>query len=721
MIPPQLYEVKTKLIAFETKMQSSRFSHREAEDMLEYIASQVCVIFRGAQHIINTQLGTDSKDTPKVLINSLVEANEVCSRVRKGCMTDAIDLLDKKIQILLKKPASKIDLQEIRTLRKKIEILFQCSPSQEQINRLNQWKTQIENKSREEHPACPCDIANPPLIPLGMGVCGLSNEVLQICFGYCDKPALSQVDSHFNDVNTGLYAHYWAQLRLSPPQGLLDIASLMTSIELRFPNKPLVWFKELQKEFVSEGAVLPQGRLSVTATDFEALQKQIEKKYNDQALVAIWGKISPQLQAPPVLATAEEIRQWMNNPANAVHLNGVIGLDLDSLNLRVLPSEIEKLTQLQTLILSRNKLTSLPDSLGNLTSLRQLFLFDNQLASLPDSLGNLNSLHLLYLYNNQLVSLPDSFGNLRSLQQLHLYNNQLVSLPDSFGNLSLLQGLHLSDNKLTSIPDSFCYLSFLQGLSLFNNQLISLPDSFGSLFRLQTLGLSNNPLASLPASIGNLRSLHMLDLSNNQLASLPASIGDLSSLRVIKLSRNQLVFLPDSFGNLTQLTELYLFGNALLFIPDIVVNSTNPVIKNHPQVVNFKESTTYQSSSNFAKLYQSILQRKSKEQIQSLFYSLAPADRNLIFEMVWLGAGSPKTEDLQWGEHHVFGDPIRFFHAVRHAISMKLERLSQDQKDQVYGNIYRLAGNPATKDGRWGEHHALINLSRLADAMDSCV
>jgi hypothetical protein len=125
--------------------------------------------------------------------------------------------------------------------------------------------------------------------------------------------------------------------------------------------------------------------------------------------------------------------------------------------------------------------------------------------------------------------------------------------------------------------------------------------------------------------------------------------------------------------------------------------------------------------SNLAKLYQSIILKNSVLQIIDIFSSFPPADKNLVFEMICVGASYPKTEDLNWGEHHALDDRLRFYFylAVRKAISMKLERLSQDQKNQVYGNVYRLAGSPATDDGQWGEHHALDNLPRLNDAIDS--
>ena len=130
----------------------------------------------------------------------------------------------------------------------------------------------------------------------------------------------------------------------------------------------------------------------------------------------------------------------------------------------------------------------------------------------------------------------------------------------------------------------------------------------------------------------------------------------------------------------------------------------------------------HQSSSPLAKLYQSIMRKDREDDIKAFFLSLSLADKNLIFEMVWAVAGRLPTNDLQWGEHHVFNDMNCFYLAVRKGISTKLDRLSQEQKNQVYHNVYRFAAAYRLVDGnntdlQWGEHHALENLPRLADAV----
>jgi internalin A len=167
------------------------------------------------------------------------------------------------------------------------------------------------------------------------------------------------------------------------------------------------------------------------------------------------------------------------------------------LGLAEIPEAIAQLTNLQTLYLSYNQLTSLPDAIAQLTNLQTLHLRNNQLTSLPDVIGQLSNLQTLHLRNNQLTSLPDVIGQLSNLQTLELYSNQLTSLPDAIGQLSNLQTLELYSNQLTSLPNTIGQLSNLQTLYLSYNQLTSLPNTIGQLSNLQTLELYSNPLNPL--------------------------------------------------------------------------------------------------------------------------------------------------------------------------------------------------------------------------------
>ncbi|MEH2308289.1 COR domain-containing protein, partial [Nostoc sp.] len=139
-----------------------------------------------------------------------------------------------------------------------------------------------------------------------------------------------------------------------------------------------------------------------------------------------------------------------------------------------------QLTNLQSLNLKSNQLSSLPPEIVQLTNLQSLYLNNNQLSSLPPEIGQLTNLQSLYLNNNQLSSLPPEIGQLTNLQSLYLESNQLSSLPPEFGQLTNLQTLNLESNQLSSLPPEIRQLSNLKKLDLRRNPVPIPPEILGS-------------------------------------------------------------------------------------------------------------------------------------------------------------------------------------------------------------------------------------------------
>jgi hypothetical protein len=438
----------------------------------------------------------------------------------------------------------------------------------------------------------------------------------------------------------------WRDLKENPPQGEVNISSIMDKLEGKIfdGNSCVKKFKSLADVFRKYGAEIPKGSMPTSIGKFRMLQKEID----DKALQTIWSHglrgliLNPGTIVPPSNANADEIRKFLIDPANNTALTQIMQLDLDNLNLKVVPLElINRLSGLLELILSNNQLSSVPN-FANLQNLRGLWLNNNRLSSVPD-FARLQNLRRLLLSNNQLSSVPD-FANLPNLQRLHLSNNQLSSVPD-FANLPNLQRLHLSNNRLSSVPD-FARLQNLRRLLLSNNQLSSVPD----------------------------------------------------------------------FANLPNLQELWLDDNMLMSIPDQILQK----FLNNVAIQLFIHQLQYPCQSSLGMLYQAIMKKQSPQEQISIFDSLKSQDKNIIFEMVWEKAGKPNTDDpLQWGRNHTFDDMHRFGLATQKAIITKLERLSKEQQNQLYAEIYNLAGKPPTDDSQWGELHAREHLPRLADGLSS--
>ncbi|KAL2935470.1 Plant intracellular Ras-group-related LRR protein 7 [Bienertia sinuspersici] len=143
------------------------------------------------------------------------------------------------------------------------------------------------------------------------------------------------------------------------------------------------------------------------------------------------------------------------------------------------PVEINKLINMQRLILAENLIERLPMNLGKLQSLKVMTLDGNRLSGLPDELGQLVRLEQLSVSRNVLTYLPETLGSLRNLKLLNASNNQLKYLPESIGSCFSLEELQANDNSIDDLPPSVCNLIHLKSLSLDNNKVIQVIVNFG--------------------------------------------------------------------------------------------------------------------------------------------------------------------------------------------------------------------------------------------------
>lgn len=171
-------------------------------------------------------------------------------------------------------------------------------------------------------------------------------------------------------------------------------------------------------------------------------------------------------------------------------------------------------TEMESLILADNQLTSVSPRIGGLRRLRMLDLGHNQLQQIPEETGDLEGLtDFLYLHDNRLCSLPAKLGNLRRLRYLNIGENHFEQLPGCVCEMTGLKELRLQGNRLRSLPASIARLAGLRELHLRDNRLADLPDSIGQLQELRQLDLRGNPLRELPwGAIAGLPKLEKLDL-----------------------------------------------------------------------------------------------------------------------------------------------------------------------------------------------------------------
>lgn len=347
------------------------------------------------------------------------------------------------------------------------------------------------------------------------------------------------VDKRTREANDLAMCQFWNNLKRQPPEGGINLRKLIVDIENDPANARtpcLELFKKLNRQIATHyGVQVRSPNVPILRSQFAGMQQQLL----DKSLEKIWERIKWGDPAGlwghtdlPDLASAADIRIFLNNPANAPQLNMITRLGLNSLQLHVIPSEICRLTQLQSLSIRDNPLTTIPN-LSTLTQLQWLNLDNNQLTTIPD-LNALIQLQNLFLSNNQLTTIPD-LSTLTQLRSLDLSNNRLTTIPD-LRTLTQLQWLSFTGNQLTTIPD-LSTLTQLQGLNLNNNLSTTVPNSsplaqlhqptaasdLNMLTQLQRFEPSNNPSATVSNSS---TSTHLRELTSNntQLAESPSPV-----------------------------------------------------------------------------------------------------------------------------------------------------------------------------------------------------
>ncbi len=95
-------------------------------------------------------------------------------------------------------------------------------------------------------------------------------------------------------------------------------------------------------------------------------------------------------------------------PKDALSHTDAVSLNLSGNDLTgALPAEIRKLTNLQTLDVSNNRMTGIPAEIGQLKNLKTLNYANNQITGLPMEMGNLTQLQTLDLRGNPDISQQD--------------------------------------------------------------------------------------------------------------------------------------------------------------------------------------------------------------------------------------------------------------------------------------------------------------------------
>ncbi|XP_027334732.1 probable LRR receptor-like serine/threonine-protein kinase At2g24230 [Abrus precatorius] len=210
---------------------------------------------------------------------------------------------------------------------------------------------------------------------------------------------------------------------------------------------------------------------------------------------------------------------------------------------------IGKLSKLQSLDLSNNKITDLPSDFWSLSFLKSLNLSFNQIHGLlTNNIGNFGLLEVLDLSSNNFYGvIPEAVSSLESARVLKLDHNRFdQSMPSGILKCHSLVSIDLSSNQLSgTLPHGFAAaFPKLISLNLAGNNIYGNDSDISGLKSIVSLNISGNSFQGSVMGLFKGR-LEVLDLSRNQMqghiAQVPfVSKYNWSGLVYLDLSENQL-------------------------------------------------------------------------------------------------------------------------------------------------------------------------------------
>lgn len=184
-----------------------------------------------------------------------------------------------------------------------------------------------------------------------------------------------------------------------------------------------------------------------------------------------------------------------------------------------LDNNLFQLTNLNLLNISDTCLTIIPDDIKRLVNLQSLLLFGNKLQEFNENITSLPKLKVLDLSRNEIKSIPDGLNKMKELTSINFSSNQIEAMPKfvDFPNLIIVD---VSNNKLTEFIDlEGAHLPHLTDLKLKGNAIETIPSYLPqSLPSLKNYDMGDNKIKIVPGELANLQKLKELNLKGNKLA-----------------------------------------------------------------------------------------------------------------------------------------------------------------------------------------------------------
>ncbi|XP_072294815.1 volume-regulated anion channel subunit LRRC8C [Eucyclogobius newberryi] len=194
---------------------------------------------------------------------------------------------------------------------------------------------------------------------------------------------------------------------------------------------------------------------------------------------------------------------------NLKKMTNLTELEIVRCDLERIPHSIFSLTNLQELDLKENNLRSIEEiiSFQHLRKLICLKLWYNSIMYIPEHIKKLSSLERLNFSHNKIEILPSHLFLCNKLRYLDLSNNDIRFIPPEVGVLQSLQYFSVSCNKIENLPDELFFCKKLKTFKLGKNSLSILSPKISYLSALTYLDLKGNHFEVLPQELGNCSAL----------------------------------------------------------------------------------------------------------------------------------------------------------------------------------------------------------------------
>ncbi|KAM8930386.1 volume-regulated anion channel subunit LRRC8C [Pelodytes ibericus] len=269
------------------------------------------------------------------------------------------------------------------------------------------------------------------------------------------------------------------------------------------------WMYSLRslEELVLIGSLSPDIAKNITLESFREL-KNLKTLYIKSNLVKIPQgavDVSSHLQKLCIHNDGTKL-VMMNNLKKMVNL---IELELIHCDLERIPHAVFSLLVLQELDLKENNIRTVEEILSfqHLRKLHVLKLWFNSISYIPEHVKKLTSLERLYFSHNKIEVLPSHLFLCHKLRYLDLSYNDIRFIPPEIGVLQSLHFFSISFNKVESIPDELYFCKQLKTLKIGKNNLCSLSPKIGNLLFLSNLDVKGNHFETLPPELGECKAL----------------------------------------------------------------------------------------------------------------------------------------------------------------------------------------------------------------------